>query len=378
MNKNLIVTIFVPTGQGMGKSGTGYPVAEDLILTSRHTIDGERGKIQVQWHYYKDADAPWITRSTDDIVWKGEGELDAVLLRCPRPQKAQGKGWGVIADKKPPSNESWQSAGFPLATRYENVRHPDDVSGTTESMADQADHFVLNVTSSPENPDMWAGASGMPVFVDNEILGVVGRAPKNFGARKLYAVPCWKMFEDEKFRELIMPFQEDQITKAIRNIEGLFKDEDFYGDSLRKLVLLCKKEKSCKNFLKDAEAIREKYGQLEESISDGNCDLSFGALKRTGIRISARLLLIDMKKCFYKNPACLKYEKEALRMEKQCNKLRERKVKLEEYYDFNNNLSNAEQLKNILEYLNKAIEYLRQAVKFFFCFTEKFSSDGRI
>ncbi|MCI5119974.1 MAG: caspase family protein, partial [Candidatus Electrothrix sp. AUS4] len=208
MNKNLIVTIFVPsTGQEKrGKIGTGYPVAEDLILTSRHVIDGESGEIQVRWHYYADKKTSsngWIILSVDDIVWKGEGELDAVLLRCPRPEKARGQRWGRVADKKPPLHKSWQSLGFSSATQYANVRDPDDVSGITETMADHAEHFVLNVTSSPENPAMWKGASGMPVFVDNEILGVVGKAPKNFGARKLYAVPSWKMLKDEKFRKLI-------------------------------------------------------------------------------------------------------------------------------------------------------------------------------
>ncbi|MGB5687218.1 MAG: hypothetical protein WBM35_15520, partial [Candidatus Electrothrix sp.] len=89
MHADLIVTIFVPTGQEKeGKIGTGYPVAEDLILTSRHTIEGGSGEIQVRWHYYTDEDAPdqsWITLTEKDIVWKGEGALDAVLLRCPCP-----------------------------------------------------------------------------------------------------------------------------------------------------------------------------------------------------------------------------------------------------------------------------------------------------
>ena len=215
MNKSLIVTIFVPTkegkdGKAAGSIGTGYPVAEDLILTSRHVVNPEQGDrkypIQVRWHYYADRDAPdkgWITLSSDDIVWEGEGESDAALLRCPRPEKAQGKGWGMIADKKPPFDKSWQSQGFPAATRYENVRNPDDVSGTTESMADQADYFVLNVTSQPEEVEMWKGASGMPVFVHDEILGVVRSVPGNFDGKKLYAVPTWKMLQDDAFREHI-------------------------------------------------------------------------------------------------------------------------------------------------------------------------------
>ncbi len=228
MNKDLIVTIFVPTGQEEeGKIGTGYPVAENLILTSRHTVKPEQctGQIQVRWHYLTDEDAldkGWITLAVEDVVWEGEGELDAVLLRCPRSEKAQGKGWGMIADKKPPFDKSWQSTGFPRATRYENECDPDDVSGTTESMADQADHFVLNVTSKPKNFAMWKGASGMPVFVDNEILGVVRSVPENFDGKKLYAVPTWKMFEDDAFRGHLglvkRKTYEEQVEKDIESL----------------------------------------------------------------------------------------------------------------------------------------------------------------
>ncbi|MFO7640294.1 MAG: hypothetical protein R6X17_03235, partial [Candidatus Competibacteraceae bacterium] len=62
MHKDLIVAIFVPTtGEGKmpGRVGTGYPVAEDLILTSRHVIESknrDRQKpIRVRWFHDKPA-----------------------------------------------------------------------------------------------------------------------------------------------------------------------------------------------------------------------------------------------------------------------------------------------------------------------------------
>ena len=187
MIKDLIISIFTPTKGEIGAIGTGYPIAENLILTSRHVVHPEQCddeySIWLLWHYYADEgieNKGWIEVSSADIVWEGKGALDAALVRCPRPEKAQGKGWGMIADKKPPFDKSWQSTGFPRATRYENECDPDEVSGTTEFMAAQADYFVLNVTSSPKDSAMWKGASGMPVFVHDEILGVVRSVPKNF------------------------------------------------------------------------------------------------------------------------------------------------------------------------------------------------------
>lgn len=380
MNKDLIITIFVsPTGQGKeGKIGTGYPIAEDLILTSRHTIDGGGREIQVRWHHYyctdEDAlDKCWITLSADDIVWKGEGALDAVLLRCPRPKKAQGTGWGRITDKKPPSNESWQSQGFPRATRCENVRHPDDVSGTTESMADQADYFVLNVTSPPKDIDMWRGASGMPVFVHGEIFGVVNRVPENFNGKKLYAVPCWKMFENKEFVKLIRSSQENSLTKDIINIEEMFKKNkiDNYDMAIMMLRSLCENEKKCKEFDQRAKNILQKYTELEKNKINGVCKLSMYKIEKEEIRINSLLLLIDIKIFFNIKSACIKHKKEILNMEAQYNVLHKRKIKLEDELLTKSDAQDNKRLEDILECLCRTIKYLHNTIKSFFSLIEK-------
>ncbi|MCI5162433.1 MAG: hypothetical protein D3917_10550 [Candidatus Electrothrix sp. AX5] len=378
MNKNLIVTIFVPqAGQEKeGKIGTGYPVAEDLILTSRHTIDGGNGEVRVRWHHYKDEDAPgtgWIVQSVNDIVWKGEGELDVVLLRCPRPEKVPEEEWGRIADKKPPSGERWESQGFPCATRCESVRSPDDVSGTTESMADKVSYFVLNVTSPPKDSDMWQGASGMPVFVRDKIFGVVDSVPKNFDGKKLHAVPCWKMFEDTTFVELIRGAQEDPLTKAIRYIEELFVDS-LYEMALRKLFLLCKREGRCEVFFERATELFQQYDDLEDNRKNGICKSSLYDLKKKEIRISSRLLLVDIKKSFNKKSACLTYEKEALLMEKQHNMLCKRQLKVENDLSECDVPDKTEKLKDILECLHETIEYLGQTIESFFILINKFKA----
>lgn len=399
MNKNLIITIFVPTGQenqrDIGDIGTGYPVADDLILTSRHIIDGGSGEIQVRWHYCTDEDAPkkgWITLSPDNIVWKGEGELDAVLLRCSRPEKAQGKGWGAIADKKPPSNESWQSQGFPCATRCKNVRHPDDVSGTTESMADQADHFVLNVNSPPKDTDMWRGSSGMPVFVHGEIFGVVDRVPENFDGNKLYAIPCWKMFKDKNFAKVILASQENWITKDIKNIEELFDDDKNYNPALIKLHLLCvdllllceneknllckdikicQDKKNCKEFKQRAESLLREYDEFEDSKRNGICKLGSHKLIREGICISSKLLLVDMKKCFNGKIEYIVYEKEALRIKKQYNIMLKRKIKVEGDLTGCDDPCMIKKLDDILKYLKQTIGYLKKSINSFSALIDK-------
>jgi hypothetical protein len=95
MDKDLIVAIFAPTttGKNTGVVGTGYPVGEDLILTSRHVVEPEnrnpRVPIRIRWFYDKptSGEAPgWVQIEKADLVWIGEGNLDAALIRCRRPE----------------------------------------------------------------------------------------------------------------------------------------------------------------------------------------------------------------------------------------------------------------------------------------------------
>ena len=116
MDKDLIIAIFTPTkggksgakGRISGVVGTGYPLTDDLILTSRHVVVPEnrdqRGKIRLRWFYDKPADAgapAWIPIDEDDLVWVGKGDLDAALVRCRRPQSLRRFGVGRLADRRP-------------------------------------------------------------------------------------------------------------------------------------------------------------------------------------------------------------------------------------------------------------------------------------
>ncbi len=73
MQKDLLVAIFAATDTEdptTGVFGTGYPMTEDLILTSRHVVmHGNQnipGRIEVKWFY--DEQPSWIKA---DLVWTG-------------------------------------------------------------------------------------------------------------------------------------------------------------------------------------------------------------------------------------------------------------------------------------------------------------------
>lgn len=124
MHKDLIVAIFAPTageGQQPGCIGTGYPVTNDLILTSRHVVQPENRDdakpIRIKWFYAKDKPSDWISIGQDDLVWTGEKNLDAALIRCQRPESLRKFPFGRLTERKPTDGERWQSSGFARANK---------------------------------------------------------------------------------------------------------------------------------------------------------------------------------------------------------------------------------------------------------------------
>lgn len=204
MDKSLLIAVFVPTtNEGgedfkgeIGERATGYPVGKDLILTARHVLHPKppnrrdsRYPVAIRWHCFRSGDdADWIDISDDDIVWESQGELDAALIRCPR-RPPDAVGWGIVSHERPRDGTQWISEGFPRAAKYENRRNPSSFIGKTCSKAPNEPYFELTVDAAPEDEEGWKGVSGMPVFVDHKILGVVRSVPPNFSAKKTACDP---------------------------------------------------------------------------------------------------------------------------------------------------------------------------------------------
>ncbi|EGV30973.1 hypothetical protein ThidrDRAFT_2337 [Thiorhodococcus drewsii AZ1] len=221
MHKDLIVAIFVPTVSDSGSSssrhhgslGTGYPVAADLVLTSAHVLNpprrNRRAKIRVCWYYARPgsgscaSDRCWQSIDNDAVVWEGEGDLDAALICCPIPDAVGRHPCGRLTETLPQPDAYWQSVGFARADKRNGVREPGNFDGTLRSMAENAAFFEVIERAPPECEQDWRGASGMPVFVDGAILGVVKQVPSNYRGQKLEAVPSFRLLENARFRELL-------------------------------------------------------------------------------------------------------------------------------------------------------------------------------
>lgn len=263
MRKDLIVAIFTPTsGALQGMIGTGYPISEDLILTSRHVVQPEkrnsRTPIRVRWFYDRPATGQqpdWIPiKKKDDLVWVGPGGLDAALIRCPIPESLRRYPHGRIVERMPEEGARWSSSGFARANKRDNVREPGEFGGTVRSMAEAAAFFEVIEDAQPNEATDWMGASGMPVCVGDEVFGVVKHVPANFKHKKLEVVPSWRLLADAGFcRALGFDEVQERIERARKLLLWVLERSDnTTRDFAAALKLFCGEIARCRSEVVDA------------------------------------------------------------------------------------------------------------------------------
>lgn len=307
MHKDLIVAIFVPTtgeGEMPGRVGTGYPVAEDLILTSRHVIEPknrDRQKpIRVRWFYDKPASGelpewtPLNDHQNGDVrVWTGTGDLDAALIRCRRPESLRKFPLDRPSERKPTEGERWQSAGFARANKRDDVREPGQFGGTLRSMAEGASYFEVIEDAKPIAEEQWKGVSGMPVFARSELLGVVKHVPPNYDHKKLEAVPAWRLLQDEGFRKALgLDEQRERLERARKLLRRLLERSDAVtGDLAAELGLPCGDIPKCREQLVERLLVEklplERLFELALSVRDKRR----GKKDKVGAQVAQELML---------------------------------------------------------------------------------------
>ena len=207
MNKDLLVEIFVPiTGSpGLGKIGTGYPVAKDRILTARHVLfppNRDPGKpIEIRWHHQTGETHQWIEIADEAVLWSGDEHCDAAVIACPLPPDAG--PWGTLSIESPRPAE-WESEGFPeIGKRDDGARVTTAMQGRMHRMAKAASFFALDLNAGPNRDELLKGASGSPVMSEWKLLGVIVECPPHFDTKRLWAVPSCRLLEIPDFCKAI-------------------------------------------------------------------------------------------------------------------------------------------------------------------------------
>jgi len=179
--------------------GTGYLVTSDLVLTAKHVVT-TAGSISLRFLLHPENRV--VRGASRDLAWHSE-TLDAVLLRLDRPIDVPGlPRW---RNSRPEKDENWESTGFPVASTDVIDRFTEftaaGLNGQLNYLGGSGTlqpNLELQVNNPPVSPG-WKGISGAPVFVGEELVGIIKSYPDGFAGNRLSAVPSYMLLRDQGF-----------------------------------------------------------------------------------------------------------------------------------------------------------------------------------
>ena len=211
-----MVEIFSAGGSvGEDNFGSGYLIADELVLTAAHVVAGEcevRPLGEGEW-------AP-----ATKVVWRGAAS-DAALLRAPGLRAGERVRFGRLATG---DRARCRALGFPLAQASGSKRDTEEIVGQVAPLAG-AKRGLLTVHIDGSVPDRddsghspWEGMSGAALFSDRLLVGVVVVAPTHFGTDRLAAEPVTAMVDEDLFRTTVgldaegrLDAVEDEAARAL-------------------------------------------------------------------------------------------------------------------------------------------------------------------
>lgn len=204
MDVRRVIEVWNPVGKC---SGTGYLVADRLILTALHNVLG-CGALEVR-RLGSEA-AAWVKA---EVLWPGIGSAPAPdLEREPQADAAlvtiTDPGWQSPSDGEPvrwgridgsvvgEERLGCVAVGFPRAEVRDGIRDTKEIRGHIETLTGLKSGGLISayvdgvaVPSKPSEKSRWAGASGAALFARGRLIGVVTTdRQRDYDADQLTAV----------------------------------------------------------------------------------------------------------------------------------------------------------------------------------------------
>jgi len=193
-------------GQEKCTLGTGYFVTGDLVLTASHVVSaGIPTRVEVR----VEDSAEWRCAEPEP-VWVN-GDIDAALIRVNKPLDGlKLPCWGETLSKT--DDLEWNSTAYPAAATERKADGTEwstaGLKGTWYAKGGRGQglrKLELGVEDPPSYAEKWKGISGAPVFVDNELIGIIKTVSGDFDGKRLSGVPVEQLLQDPGFQAAIAP-----------------------------------------------------------------------------------------------------------------------------------------------------------------------------
>jgi hypothetical protein len=197
-------TLRDPDGSTRYRVGTGYFITGNLVLTASHVVPENAQSVEIR---AEKGDVAFHAADASP-AWR-DARLDGALIRVT-------PGLGEIpvvkwADVSHGGNAGWESTAYPVAAKQQVAAHEQwksaGLDGTLYGQGGGGQgvrELDLSVNAPPE-PTGWGGISGAPVFVGDQLAGIIKEVPDDFRGTRLRGVPSDVLLGDAAFRMAIAP-----------------------------------------------------------------------------------------------------------------------------------------------------------------------------
>ncbi|HEX9620242.1 MAG TPA: trypsin-like serine protease [Polyangiaceae bacterium] len=227
---------------------TGIPVDTDRIVTVHHVLGDGAVAIRVRF--------PRLSRERwhdAEVIWPPSAQrnptraLDVVVLQIADPPPEL--GFAILSTRAPSRDVRFWSEAFPHGAVRDANGHlePQPLNGNVKAppikVGDRWELLQLKLDGEPDEREQWQGASGGPVFVGDELCGILCAVQSNW-RESLMAVPVAALLEDAGFVDATGvqrrrgEERERYIEEVSRDLVDLFKAQAKAAEALAEFAKL--------------------------------------------------------------------------------------------------------------------------------------------